>query len=344
MKIQNFFLTFRLLDGVCSSPKGVRRNAGKLECVLLPPWPSWPWWACLRWCFPWVWGWCSGEDAGAAGGSFLLGCVIFPLFAMTLEGSINRAVLYGPIGDTITGNLWLYALFGGAMAGIFEECGRWAAFRLTRRWSRGPEDALMYGAGHGGIEAALLAGSMMLNNLLVSMALNQDGLAGGGGPDGHGPPVRRLKSRPWSPWSPPPAGMYLWSGFERVVAIAIHLSLSVLVYAAVRNRSWKGLVLAILLHAGVDACAILTSAWLPIAGVELAALAWAVGLGPAGPPGLCRVCGFQDKKSRKSLDFPPGGRSILSTRGGCLGEDQRTWRPRWASPRRTFGFTRIRGS
>jgi len=75
-----------------------------------------------------------------------------------------------------------------------------------------------------------------------------------------------------------PAGMYLWSGFERVVAIAIHLSLSVLVYAAVRNRSWKGLVLAILLHAGVDACAILTSAWLPIAGVELAALIWAVGL------------------------------------------------------------------
>ena len=38
------------------------------------------------------------------------------------------------------------------------------------------------------------------------------------------------------------------------------------------------LLLAILLHAGVDACAILTSAWLPIAGVELAALVWAAGL------------------------------------------------------------------
>ena len=66
---------------------------------------------------------------------FLLGCVIFPLFALTLEGSVNRAVLYGPMGGVLTGNLWLYALFGGAMAGIFEECGRWAAFRLTRRWS-----------------------------------------------------------------------------------------------------------------------------------------------------------------------------------------------------------------
>ena len=201
---------------------------------------------------------------------FLLGCVIFPLFAMTLEGSVNRAVLYGPMGGAVTGNLWLYALFGGAMAGIFEECGRWAAFRLTRRWSRGPEDALMYGAGHGGIEAALLAGSMMINNLLVSVALNQDGLAGVDALMGTGPLSDALVTAP--------AGMYLWSGFERVVAIAIHLSLSVLVYAAVGNRSWKGLVLAILLHAGVDACAILTSAWLPIAGVELAALIWAVGL------------------------------------------------------------------
>ena len=49
---------------------------------------------------------------------FFLGCVVFPLFAMTLEGSVNRAVLYGPMGDAVTGNLALYALFGGAMAGI----------------------------------------------------------------------------------------------------------------------------------------------------------------------------------------------------------------------------------
>ena len=208
---------------------------------------------------------------------FLLGCVVFPLFALTLEGSINRAVLYGPLGTAVTGNLWLYALFGGAMAGIFEECGRWAAFRLSLRWNRGPGDALMYGAGHGGIEAALLAGSMMLNNLLVSMALNQDGLAGAEALMGAGP-LSDAQIAALVPLVTAPAGMYLWSGLERVVAIAIHLSLSVVVYAAVQNRSWKGLALAILLHAGVDASSILAAAWLPIAGVELVALAWAVGL------------------------------------------------------------------
>ena len=208
---------------------------------------------------------------------FLLGCVIFPLFALTLEGGVNRAVLYGPIGDTITGNLWLYALFGGAMAGIFEECGRWAAFRLTRCWSRGPEDALMYGAGHGGIEAALLAGSIMLNNLLVSMALNQDGLAGVEALMGTGP-LSDAQIATLVPLVTAPAGMYLWSAFERGVAIVIHLSLSVLVYAAAERRAGRWFLLAVLLHAGVDACAIGAASFLPIAGIELVALAWAVGL------------------------------------------------------------------
>ena len=208
---------------------------------------------------------------------FLLGCLVFPLFALGLEGTVNRSVLYGPLGSTVTGNVWLYALFGGTMAGIFEECGRWAAFRLTRRWSRGPEDALMYGAGHGGVEAALLAGSMMLNNLLVSLAMNRNGLAGVEVLMGTGP-LTDAQTAVLASLVTTPAGMYLWSGFERIVAIAIHLSLSVLVYAAVRRRSWKMLVLAIALHAGVDACAILASSRLPIAGVEFVALVWAAGL------------------------------------------------------------------
>ena len=86
-----------------------------------------------------------------------------------------------------------------------------------------------------------------------------------------------------------PAWMYLWSGFERVVAIAIHLSLSVLVYRGVRTGERRWFPLAVLLHAGVDACAIVTSAFLPIAALGLLA---ALLLGPGGGnPG-------------KSLTFP----------------------------------------
>ena len=119
----------------------------------------------------------------------------------------------------------------------------------------------------------------MLNNLLVALALNQDGLAGVEALMGTGS-LSDAQIATLVPLVTTPAWMYLWSGFERVVAIAIHLSLSVLVYRGVRTGERRWLPLAVLLHAGVDcvACAIVTSAFLPIAGVELAALLWAVGL------------------------------------------------------------------
>ena len=201
---------------------------------------------------------------------FLLGCVVFPLFALELEGSINRAVLYGPWGGRLASNIWIYALYGGGMAGIFEECGRWCAFRLGRRWSRGPGDALMYGAGHGGIEAVLLTGTTMLNNIVLSLALNQGGLEAVEDMTG---PLPETVLAGLAALTTTPASMYLWSGLERLVAVALHVSLSVLVYAAVRRkRGWPWLAAAVGIHALVDGAAIIASAYLPIPAVEGVAL------------------------------------------------------------------------
>ena len=230
---------------------------------------------------------------------FWMGCVVFPLFALGLEGAVNRAVLYGPAGGTIAGNLGLYALFGGLMAGLFEECGRWCALRLGKRWARGPQDALMYGAGHGGIEAALLAGSAMLSNLLVCFALNKGGLAGAAALMG-AESLTDAQTAALASLVTTPAGMYLWSAFERAVAIAIHVSLSVLVYRAVQRNRARWLLLAVLLHAGVDASSIAAAAFLPIAGVELVALLWAAGLVL-----LARKIYFLEKQENP-LTFPQG--------------------------------------
>ena len=107
---------------------------------------------------------------------FLLGCVVFPLFAMGLEAQGHRLLYYGVWSQALNSSIWLYALSGGLMAGIFEECGRWVAFRLGRRWTQGPGDALMYGAGHGGAESFLLLGMTMVNNVILSLTINRGGL------------------------------------------------------------------------------------------------------------------------------------------------------------------------
>ncbi len=207
---------------------------------------------------------------------FLLGCVVFPLFALTLEGSINRAVLYGPAGAVIAGNIWLYGLFGGLMAGVFEECGRYAAFRLGRRWTRGPQDALMYGAGHGGIEAVLLVGSAMLNSFLIAQALNRGGISGVEAL--MGVPLTEAGMASLEQMASIPAALYLVSGVERLFAMVIHISLSVLVYtAAVRRERWYWFPAAIGLHALVDFAAVVTS---PVSTLltEVLAAVLAVGL------------------------------------------------------------------
>lgn len=200
---------------------------------------------------------------------FLLGAVIFPLFALVLEGSVNRAVLGSSLGGVLAGNLWLYALYGGLAAGIFEECGRYAAFRVARKWSRGPGDALMYGAGHGGIEAVLLTGVTMVNNIVLSLAINRGGLEAVEQLTG---PLPESTQAALAALTTAPAGVYLWSGFERLTAVVLHIALSVLVYAAVTRRGqWYWFPAAIALHALVDMAAVVTGASCPIVVTEVVA-------------------------------------------------------------------------
>ena len=75
-----------------------------------------------------------------------------------------------------------------------------------------------------------------------------------------------------------PAALYLVSGVERLFAMVIHISLSVLVYtAAVRRERWYWFPAAIGLHALVDFAAVVTS---PVSTLltEVLAAVLAVGL------------------------------------------------------------------
>lgn len=197
---------------------------------------------------------------------FGLGCFIFTVFALGLEQLVHTLVLRGALGPTITGNLWLYALYGGLMAGLFEETGRLLAFRLAKGWKPGPQDALMYGAGHGGIEAILIVGLTMAANIMLAMLLNQGGMAAvitvtGPLPDQTASALQALGSTP--------ASMFFWSGFERLTAVGLHIALSVLVYAAVCQKGgWRWFAAAVGLHALVDMAAVLLNSLLPVAVME----------------------------------------------------------------------------
>lgn len=192
---------------------------------------------------------------GGSWRAFAVGAGIFFLFAMVLEQGAHALVGGSPIGPALRGNIWLYGLYGGVMAGVFEETGRLAAFKLLLRRQTDPAAALAYGAGHGGCEAFLITGMTMINNLILLYAP----------PDTLSPEVAAAVQG----LADVPASLFLWAGFERVVAVALHVSLSVLVFAAVRSGKLRLFLLAVLLHAVGDFAAVTTAAMLSPAATEL---------------------------------------------------------------------------
>ena len=104
---------------------------------------------------------------------FFIGCAIFILFALILESIIHSLVLASEAGRAITNNIWVYGIYVGLMAGLFEETGRFTAFKTVLKKNLGNNpNALMYGAGHGGFEAIYLLVGNMISHIVMSVTLN----------------------------------------------------------------------------------------------------------------------------------------------------------------------------
>lgn len=210
---------------------------------------------------------------------FFIGCAVFVLFALILEALMHQLVLKVlPVGEKIMGNTLLYALYGGLAAGVFEETGRYLAFRTVLKKRLGNDrNALMYGAGHGGIEAILLLGFAYISNIVMSVLINagQTELLTAGTA---GEAAAQLKAvfetlTATAPWT------YLLGMAERAVAITTHICLSVLVWFAAKKpgKGWL-FPLAILLHAALDGIMVILAAHLPVAAVEGCLVVMALGL------------------------------------------------------------------
>lgn len=208
---------------------------------------------------------------------FWVGCGVMFLFALVLEQIVHYLVLESPAGTVIRGNLWLYGVYGGLMAGLFEETGRYLAFRtvLRKHWDR-DETALMYGAGHGGFEAFWLLIIGMLNNLIFAVLLNtgNEQLLTA---NLSGDQLETVQAA-FETLATTPAWLFLVSIPERGAAVTAQLSLSVLVWFAATRRGKAWLYpLAIGLHMLLDTgTVILNGMGVPLIVLEL--LIWAVAL------------------------------------------------------------------
>jgi len=190
----------------------------------------------------------------------LLGAAGFILFAMVLEQILHFAVLEAS-PQLIERPFW-YIFYGSMAAGVFEESARFASFHILKKRRTGFGTALQYGIGHGGAEAIILGGISMISIVvLIAMANN----FGAQAPEVLGAAAMQQVQ---AVAEAPPAVM-LVSGIERLLAIGVHVSLSVAVYYAVYQPRKVWLYpLAVVLHALVNVPAglyqvgVLTNLWL----------------------------------------------------------------------------------
>ncbi|BCY19449.1 hypothetical protein hrd7_32980 (plasmid) [Leptolinea sp. HRD-7] len=145
---------------------------------------------------------------------------------------------------------WFNIIFLGLSASVFEEGARYLVLKFWLKDARSWRKSVVFGAGHGGVEAIILGGfalftffqftglrNINLENVLPAAELDS---------------IQQQVTAYWSAdWT-----LSLMGSLERLFTIPIHIACAVLVMQAFTRKQGYWLGLAILYHAVVDSCVV----------------------------------------------------------------------------------------
>lgn len=192
-----------------------------------------------------TWGW---------GGLAFVGSQVVRLPLLLAITALSRQYA----GDIDVGTaFWINFAILVPTSGLFEEAARYIVLRWAAQDARRWEDAVMFGAGHGGIEAILIFGASLIN-ALVLLATGDAILATlrDVAPEQTAAVAAQIAAlRDLQPLTILPG---IW---ERVLAIIFHISASILVMLAVRERRLSLLWLAMLWHMALNGTLLLVTRW-----------------------------------------------------------------------------------
>lgn len=164
------------------------------------------------------------------GKAFCLGMVSFTISQICIRIPLLQFVLPQMTWyQTMPFHPWVYGIFLGLTAGIFEECARILFLKIGIRHQLHFSDALAFGIGHGGIEAMLLVGISCISTMF---ALPNDA-------------TLAASSN---------CSLLLLSGVERIFAMMFHVGATLFIsYGIRKKKSGRYTIIAILLHTLLDA-------------------------------------------------------------------------------------------
>ena len=149
--------------------------------------------------------------------------------------SVTCETIFISLMSAIFGNKFIFYIILGISPGIFEETGRY--FCLKYLLSKNKEQnniSVSYGIGHGGIESILIGISLIIN------FLNKDRLIK------DGDITQNISFL-----------FYIMSAWERFFSILFHISASVFVFKAVKEKNINFFIISIIIHDVTDLFALL---------------------------------------------------------------------------------------
>ena len=209
----------------------------------------------------------------------IAGAVGFLVSARVLELGVHYFCIISdnPISRFLNGNTAAFVLYGIIMAGVFEECGRYIVLKYIMKKNRTPENAVLYGIGHGGIEILAVILPQMITYLVIAVLFSAGGMENA---------LRMLNITEETAAAALPSvqaaaafnyGTMVMNVIERLFALLFHIGLTVIVYYGVVNARKACLPVAILLHMLMDTFpALYQRGLVPLWAVEVWAVVWTV--------------------------------------------------------------------
>ena len=149
-------------------------------------------------------------------------------------------------------SLIVNAVILGLLAGIFEETARYILYKFIIKNSRTWKDGILVGLGHGGTEALIIGVAAMAAFVTMTGYRSVDMSTV---PGISADQVELATQQVAAYWSAP-TYIALMGFVERIFAMCLHVSLSVMVLYAITSKKTVWFWLALLWHALVDAVAV----------------------------------------------------------------------------------------
>ena len=194
--------------------------------------------------------------------TILIGAATFLIFAIVLEKPL-QAILIAPtamglkehaFSSFVNARPLLWSVIAGLFPGIFEETGRFIAYKTLLKNRKNRETSISHGIGHGCVEVIYIMGITYITNIVYVLMINSGEFTA---------MIDQVKAL-----APQQADqMYVIAGqlaafsagdlilglLERVFAVLFHIGASILVFYACRDKKHFGLYpLAIALHTAMD--------------------------------------------------------------------------------------------